>query len=277
MSTSALRPAGRLLESGDILPKRDELVKRVAEAGKRLDQAFALRQKEFQEEATVPGGGRNYLALGLVVIAVHVVGAYFYINADHTPIVPKPRPVEIEIIKPVIEPPPEVKPPPPPPPPPPKKVVKQPPPQPKPQPALKTPEAEPDIKPDDIVVQENTTAERTTAPVEAAPPAPPPPPEPVKEEPVTEAMGYAGYLNNPAPKYPSFAQRQGWQGTVVLRVRVLASGKVQGVEIKKSSGRKTLDEAAIEAVKGWEFAPSKRGNTPIDGWATVPIEFKLAS
>ena len=272
MSTSALRPAGRLLENTGILPRKDELAQRVAEAGKRLDHAFVLRQKEFQQDASVPGSGRNYLALGLVVIAAHVVGAYLYLHAPHTPIVSKPRPVEIEIIKPVIEPPPEVKPPPPPP-----KVVKQPPPQAKPKPALRTPVAEPDIKPDDIVVQENTTAEKTSAPVVAAPPAPPPPPEPVKEEPVTEAMGYAGYLNNPAPKYPSFAQRQGWQGTVVLRVRVLANGRVQRVEIKQSSGRKTLDEAAMEAVKDWEFAPSKRGKTPIDGWATVPIEFKLAS
>ncbi len=34
-------------------------------------------------------------------------------------------------------------------------------------------------------------------------------------------MGRAGYLNNPAPDYPAPAVRQGWQGTVLLRVRVL--------------------------------------------------------
>ncbi|MCB5187356.1 TonB family protein [Methylobacillus caricis] len=272
MSTSALKPSG-LLNPGGFLSSNESIAPRVSEATRRIDRSFALRQKQLESEAASGGSGRNYLVLGLVVVAAHVIGAYLYVNTSHEPIV-QPKRVEIEIIKPVIEPPPEVKPPPPPPPPPPKKVE---PPKPKPQPALKTPEAEPDIKPDDIVVQENTTAEKTTGPVEAAPPEPPAPPAPPKEEPVTEATGYAGYLNNPAPKYPSFAQRQGWQGTVTLRVRVLANGRVQSVEVKKSSGRKTLDDAAIEAVKGWEFAPSKRGNTPIDGWATVPIEFKLAS
>ncbi|SNR85575.1 outer membrane transport energization protein TonB [Methylobacillus rhizosphaerae] len=273
MSTSALSPSAGLIDSGHSWHARGESGKRATGESQYLDHAFSLRQQEIVQEVIASGRSRHYLALGLIVIAAHIGGAYYYNHIPHVVVAPKTKPVTIEIIKPVIEPPPEVKPPPPPPPP--KKVVKEPPPQPKPQPALKTPEAEPDIKPDDIVVQENTTTEKTSEPVEAAPPAPAP--EAVKEEPVTEATGYAGYLNNPAPRYPSFAQRQGWQGTVILRVRVLANGRVQGVEIKQSSGRKTLDEAAVEAVKGWEFAPSRRGNTPIDGWATVPIEFKLAS
>lgn len=119
-----------------------------------------------------------------------------------------------------------------------------------------------------------TVAETSEPAVAVAPstpePAPPPPPEPV-----TEPMGRAGYLNNPAPDYPQLAVRQGWQGTVLLRVRVLASGSVDTVEIKQSSGRKLLDDEAMRTVKRWSFAPAKRGSTPIDGWATVPIEFVL--
>jgi periplasmic protein TonB len=110
------------------------------------------------------------------------------------------------------------------------------------------------------------------APSAPPPPAPPPPPEP---EPVTAPFGRAGYLNNPPPEYPATAARQGWQGTVLLRVRVLSTGKVDSVEVQKSSGHKVLDDQAITTVHGWLFAPSKRGVTPIDGWATVPIEFKL--
>ncbi|MCB5189900.1 energy transducer TonB [Methylobacillus arboreus] len=268
MSTSALRPSD-LLATGD-LRSSDSVSKRVADATRHIDHSFVFRQKQLEAEASGKGSGRNYVALGIVVIVAHVVGLYFYINTQHIPVV-KPRPVEIEIIKPVIEPPPEVKPPPPPPPPPPKKV------QPPPKPALKTPEAvpEPDIQPEDIVIPENTTAEPTPGPVEAAPPEPPAPPAPPPEEPVTEAFGGLGYLNNPPPKYPPFAARQGWQGTVTLRVRVLANGSVERIEVAKSSGRKVLDDAAIAAAKGWEFAPSKRGNTPIDGWATVPVQFTL--
>ena len=69
--------------------------------------------------------------------------------------------------------------------------------------------------------------------------------------------------------------RQGWQGTVLLRVKVLQTGAVDGIEIVKSSGKKLLDDAAIHTVERWVFAPSTRGTTPIDGFATVPIEFKL--
>jgi protein TonB len=229
---------------------------------------------------------RHYAVLGGVVILLHAGAGFAYRQFDHdTPLSPQPRKVEIEFIKPVVEPPKEVEPPPPPPPPPPKpKVVKRetpPPPKPAPAPALRTPPAEEVIAPDTLTVPENTTAPVSTGPVVAAepapePPPPPPPPPPKVEEPITEATGYAAYLKNPPPDYPAFAQRQGWEGTVLLKVRVLASGKPEKVEIKQSSGRKTLDDAAVSAVKNWTFAPSKRGNTPIDGWATVPIEFKLA-
>ncbi|MBV8806428.1 MAG: energy transducer TonB, partial [Sinobacteraceae bacterium] len=73
------------------------------------------------------------------------------------------------------------------------------------------------------------------------------------------------------------AARNGWQGTVLLKVRVLSTGQVDTVEVEKSSGFKLLDEEAKATVRSWQFMPSKRGSTPIDGWATVPIEFKLDS
>jgi protein TonB len=227
---------------------------------------------------------RHYAVLGGVVILLHAGAGFAYRQFDHASPPPAPKhKVEIELIKPVVEPPKEVELPPPPPPPQPRKVKREtpPPPQPAPAPALRTPPAEEQIAPDTVTVPENTTAPVSTDPVVAAepapePPPPPPPPPPKVEEPITEATGYASYLKNPPPDYPAFAQRQGWEGTVILKVRVLASGKPEKVEIKQSSGRKTLDDAAVSAVKNWTFAPSKRGNTPIDGWATVPIEFKLA-
>ncbi len=109
------------------------------------------------------------------------------------------------------------------------------------------------------------------APVAApAPPVTPPPPLPV-----VAPFGKAGYLNNPEPDYPPMAARQGWIGTVVLHVHVLSSGKPDQVEIQTTSGHAPLDQEAVRAVKTWSFAPAKRGDTPVDGWATVPIEFKL--
>ncbi|MEO7579602.1 MAG: TonB family protein, partial [Massilia sp.] len=103
--------------------------------------------------------------------------------------------------------------------------------------------------------------------------APPPPPAP---EPVTEPRGYAGYRNNPAPDYPVQAQNRGQQGKVVLNVHVLASGKVGEVTVSKTTGFKILDDSAIKAVMNWSFEPAKRGQTPIDGWVKVPLDFKIS-
>ena len=77
--------------------------------------------------------------------------------------------------------------------------------------------------------------------------------------PVTPASANAAYLKNPAPEYPSLAQRRGWEGTVLLRVHVLASGKPGEIQIQKSSGREALDDAALSAVKRWSFVPGQAG------------------
>jgi protein TonB len=142
--------------------------------------------------------------------------------------------------------------------------------EPPPPPRKAPPEAPPPIQTSTYVASEAPIAApvetvAAVAPAEAAPP----PPEPVKP-----AFGGIGYKNNPPPDYPTLAARQGWQGTVLLRVRVLQSGSVESVEVVRSSGKKVLDDAAIHTVERWVFAPSTRGTTPVDGFATVPIEFK---
>lgn len=107
-------------------------------------------------------------------------------------------------------------------------------------------------------------------PKPVAAPAPPPPPAPI-----IQAKEGANYLKNPRPPYPRAAQREGWEGTTILKVQVSPLGKPGSVQVQTSSGRDLLDEAAIAAVKGWTFAPATQGGKPIAGWVTVPIVFKL--
>lgn len=140
----------------------------------------------------------------------------------------------------------------------------------------------PPVQKQQVVPQPQPVAEPVkteVAPVETPVTPPPPPvaaaPAPAPVEKITEPDAYAGYLRNPAPAYPAFAQEQGWEGRVLLQVHVLASGKPDSVQLKKSSGRKVLDEAAIRTVQRWTFAPAKRGSTPVDGWVEVPIDYKL--
>lgn len=97
-----------------------------------------------------------------------------------------------------------------------------------------------------------------------------------KEAPAfTEANFRANYAHNPKPDYPAIARSRGWQGKVLLRVKVSAEGLSDGVTVEQSSGHELLDESAVEAVKKWQFIPAKRGDTPVASSVIVPIDFKL--
>lgn len=98
--------------------------------------------------------------------------------------------------------------------------------------------------------------------------------EPV-QQPVIQAKGYAGYLSNPAPEYPDLALERGWEGSVLLRVKVAPNGSPLSVVVKSTSGKKILDDTAVKTVKRWKFMPAMQGSTPVEGWVDVPINFKL--
>ncbi|MFT0517842.1 energy transducer TonB [Pseudomonas faucium] len=240
----------------------------LVELGRTLRQP--LGQLRLQRTPVSGLKRRDKLALALLVLALHGAAAYWVSQAPTPalPVVPpQVPPMTIEFAAPA---PPVVEPPPPAPAPP---VVEPPPPvvdelaaKPKPKPKpLPKPVAKQPPKPQ-------------PKPVEAPPPAPvaaPAPPAPPAPAPVTPASANAAYLKNPAPEYPQMAQRRGWEGTVLLRVEVLPSGKPGQIQIQKSSGRDALDAAALAAVKRWSFVPAKQGDVAQAGWVSVPIDFKL--
>ena len=49
--------------------------------------------------------------------------------------------------------------------------------------------------------------------------------------------------------YPSTARLNGWEGKVVLKVSIRHDGELKDVEVVKSSGHESLDQAAMEAVR----------------------------
>jgi len=206
------------------------------------------------------GGPSRWLvpaAIAVLAISIHAgVAWYASHHAADAKVPPRKHEVEVQLVEPPKPLPPKVEPPKPPPP---KPQVKR-----QTLPQIQT--AVPDVP---AVSSAPAEAPVSVAPV-SEPPAPPPEPEVV-----TAPFGRAGYLNNPPPQYPNLAEPNGGQGTVLLKVRVLSTGRVDEVEVQKSSGFKLLDEEAKATVRTWQFSPSKRGATPIDGWATVPIEFKL--
>ncbi|HSI44861.1 MAG TPA: TonB family protein [Methylophilus sp.] len=278
MSTTAMKSPAEHSTIWDSLTDKGRSRNQLISTGgdfKRLSERLVTKLNAV--EHVIP---RKKLAtLIALVVGVHVLVIAGFLSALNEPSIVKPKKKEVivEFVKPEIVPPPVIEPPKPPPPPPPQKRADPPPQAAKPPAALRTAPASEHISANDIVIQENTEAPKTTGPVVAASPAPePPPPAPVvKEEPLVEAKGGVGHLNNPPPEYPDFAADQGSEGTVILRVKVLPNGKPGEVKVKKSSGFSLLDDAAVAAAKRWAFTPAKRGNTPVEGWAIFPVEFKL--
>jgi TonB family protein len=85
----------------------------------------------------------------------------------------------------------------------------------------------------------------------------------------------ARYRDTPKPIYPENARREGREGRAVLRVLIDNQGKAKSVELNTSSGSEALDQAATEAIKRWRFHPAHVGDTPVDSWVNVPIDFRL--
>lgn len=78
------------------------------------------------------------------------------------------------------------------------------------------------------------------------------------------------------PPYPGRAIRLGWEGTVMLRVRVDENGRPREVVIERSSGHVMLDRSASTHVLArWRFQPALRDGQPVQAWALVPVSFKL--
>jgi len=83
------------------------------------------------------------------------------------------------------------------------------------------------------------------------------------------------YKENAPPAYPRIARRRGYEGIVLLSVKVLGNGYVEEVKIKKSSGHSILDRAALKAVRKWKFEPASRVGAPVTMWVDVPVHFVL--
>jgi TonB family protein len=124
----------------------------------------------------------------------------------------------------------------------------------------------------------------------AEPPPPPPPPPPpgprqlrtVAEEPawtVDGAVRIGGAMKAPEklkdvrPVYPPIAQSAKVSGIVIVEARIEADGRVSAARILKSIP--LLDEAALDAVRQWEFTPTYLNGVATPVVMTVTVNFAL--
>jgi TonB family protein len=76
------------------------------------------------------------------------------------------------------------------------------------------------------------------------------------------------------PVYPSAAKDAGVQGVVIIEALIAEDGKVQAARILRSIPQ--LDDAALDAVRQWEFTPTLLNGAAIPVVMTVTVNFTLA-
>lgn len=95
-------------------------------------------------------------------------------------------------------------------------------------------------------------------------------PTPVEIQPMTDPRHPLS-----EPMYPPSAIRQGVEGTVLLSLQILESGRVGQVRVEASSGDSRLDDAAVREAKRWRLIAGTRDGVPVVLWKQVPVTFRL--
>lgn len=86
----------------------------------------------------------------------------------------------------------------------------------------------------------------------------------------------ASFVQVVKPIYPLQSKQNEEQGTVRLRVTVLANGKIANIRVIRSSGYARLDQAALDTVsKKYHFSPALRGGQPYMSDVEFNIKFVL--
>ena len=135
------------------------------------------------------------------------------------------------------------------------------------------------------------SSSNTAATVQPPPPPPPPPPPSTVSitapAPGEQSIGWApdgslrvgGSVKPPEkikdvpPVYPPTALAAGVEGVVIIEARIAVDGRVSDARVLKSIP--LLDEAALEAVKQWEFTPTLLNGERVPVVMTMAINFSV--
>lgn len=115
-------------------------------------------------------------------------------------------------------------------------------------------------------------------PQQEAPTSPPPPPR-VSPPARTEEDLLLGYfarikaIVERNKRYPEESRRRSEEGTVVVRVRISETGKIEKVELVKGSGYSNLDRETIRAVRAIGSFPPPPGGRPVE--FNLEVEYRL--
>ena len=101
------------------------------------------------------------------------------------------------------------------------------------------------------------------------------PPPPVQQQPVRVGMGVRSpqKTRDVQPKYPPIAQAAGVEGVVIIEATIGIDGRLINAKLLRSIP--LLDQAALDAVRQWEFTPSLLNGVPVPVIMTITVNFTL--
>ncbi len=111
------------------------------------------------------------------------------------------------------------------------------------------------------------------------PPPPPPPPDWASQDAGDPPLRVGGTIEPPTklknvnPVYPAEAQEAKVQGVVIIEARIERDGTVSRARVLKSIPM--LDDAAVDAVRQWEFTPTLLNGAPMPVMMTITVNFTL--
>jgi TonB family protein len=111
------------------------------------------------------------------------------------------------------------------------------------------------------------------APLGVAPPPPPAPPAPGTPVRVGGAVRAPTLTRKVNPVYPPIAQSARVQGVVILEALIDEQGRVASARVLRSIP--LLDQAALDAVRQWEYVPTLLNGAPTAIIMTVTVDFRL--
>lgn len=80
-------------------------------------------------------------------------------------------------------------------------------------------------------------------------------------------------LREIVPDYPEDADRQQLSGTVRLRLKLEADGRVSDIEVVNADPPGVFEDSAVKAFRDARFAPALKNGRPVRVWVMVPVEY----
>jgi protein TonB len=78
------------------------------------------------------------------------------------------------------------------------------------------------------------------------------------------------------PIYPARARQKGITGKVTLGILIGSTGEVLKVRVQESSPPGIFEDAAVTAVKGWQFEPAMYQGQSVKVWASQTVHFNIS-